>query len=336
MRLLVLRGGPAGLNAALQGRELGAQVTLIESDRLGGTSINRGPAPVRTLARAARLVRDTQAWPAFVLRGAGPEVDLVATLANAGRVADYAHHEQRLSEYVAAAGIELVEGPGPARFVDPNTVAVRDGRTWQADRVIVAVGGHPGRLPIPGAELALTYTDLRALTALPGRVAVIGGADTGCQLASILADFGCQTLLLEYAPRLNPRADQDLSAALGAAFSRRGIEVVAGASAERLVRVEGGVEVHYQQANRPTRRLVDAVFFAVGWPADLEGRELAATATWRARTSWARTRPRSSRSRPWPWPPTCASSSSPSSSWPSRPSPRPWAWPLSSWSASSG
>jgi pyruvate/2-oxoglutarate dehydrogenase complex dihydrolipoamide dehydrogenase (E3) component len=57
MRLLVLGGGPAGLNAALQGRELGAQVILIESDRLGGTSINRGPTPVRTLARAARLVR---------------------------------------------------------------------------------------------------------------------------------------------------------------------------------------------------------------------------------------------------------------------------------------
>ena len=111
------------------------------------------------------------------------------------------------------------------------------------------MGGHPGRFPIPGAELALTYTDIRALTALPGRVAVIGGADTGCQLASILANFGCQTLLLEYAPRLIPRADQDISAALGAAFTRRGIEVVTGASAERLVRVDGGVEVHYQQAN---------------------------------------------------------------------------------------
>jgi pyruvate/2-oxoglutarate dehydrogenase complex dihydrolipoamide dehydrogenase (E3) component len=276
MRLLVLGGGPAGLNAALQGRELNAQVTPIEPDQLGGTSVNRGPAPVRTLARAARLVRDTQAWPAFGLRGPGPELDLAATLENAGRVADYVHHEQHLSEYVAATGIELVEGTGPARFVDPNTVAVDDGRSWQADRIIIAVGGHPGRLPIAGAELALTYTDLHTLAALPGRAAVIGGADTGCQLASILADFGCQTLLLEYAPRLIPRADQDLSAALGAAFDRRGMEVVTGASAERLVRVEGGVEIHYQQANGPAHRLVDAVFFAVGWPANLEGLALAA------------------------------------------------------------
>jgi pyruvate/2-oxoglutarate dehydrogenase complex dihydrolipoamide dehydrogenase (E3) component len=184
-------------------------------------------------------------------------------------VADYAHNEQRLSEYVRATGIDLVEETGPARFVDPNTVAVGDGRSWQADRIIIAVGGHPGRLPIPGAELGLTYTDLRALTALPGGVAVIGGADTGCQLASILADFGCQVLVLEYAPRLTPRADQDISAALGAAFTRRGIEVVTGASAERLVRVDGGVEVHYRQADAPAHRLVDAVFFAVGWPANL-------------------------------------------------------------------
>jgi pyruvate/2-oxoglutarate dehydrogenase complex dihydrolipoamide dehydrogenase (E3) component len=276
MRLLVLGGGPAGLNAALQARELNAQVTLIEADRLGGTSLNRGPAPVRTLARAARLMRDTRSWPTFGLRGPGPKVDLAATLANAGRVADYAHHEQRLSEFVAATGIELVEDVGPARFVDPHTVAVSDGRSWQADQVIITVGGHPGRLPIDGAELALTYTDLRALTRLPGRVAVIGGADTGCQLASILADFGCQTLLLEYAPRLTPRADQNLSAALSAAFTRRGIEVVTGASAERLVRVEAGVEVHYRQMDRPARRLVDAVFFAVGWPANLEELELAA------------------------------------------------------------
>ena len=131
MRLLVLGGGPAGLNAALQARELNAQVTLIEADRLGGTSLNRGPAPVRALARAARLMRDTRTWPTFGLRGPAPELDLAATLANAGRAADYAHDQQRLSEHVAATGIELVEGTGPARFLDPHTVAVGDGRRWR-------------------------------------------------------------------------------------------------------------------------------------------------------------------------------------------------------------
>ena len=222
MKLLVLGGGPAGLTAALQARELNAEVTLIEAHRIGGTSLNRGPAPVRSLARAARLVRDTKSWPAFGLRGPGPELDLATTLENAGRVADYVHHERRLSEHLASAGIELVEDVGPAHFVDPHNVVVEDGRKWQADRIIIAVGGHPGRLSVPGAELGLTYTDIRGLTALPGRVAVIGGADTGCQLASIMADFGCQTVLLEFGPRLIPRADQDISSGLGVAFTAAG------------------------------------------------------------------------------------------------------------------
>ena len=66
--LLVIGGGPAGITAALQARELGAQVTLLEAGQVGGTSLNRGPAPVRTLARTARLARDWSSWATFGLR----------------------------------------------------------------------------------------------------------------------------------------------------------------------------------------------------------------------------------------------------------------------------
>lgn len=72
MRVLVLGGGPAGLTAALQAAELGAEVTLVERWRAGGTSLNQGPAPVRTLAWAARLVRDWSSWETFGLRGPRP------------------------------------------------------------------------------------------------------------------------------------------------------------------------------------------------------------------------------------------------------------------------
>ena len=72
MKLIVLGGGPAGLTAALQARELHAEVTLLESKRVGGTSIDEGPAPVRTLARAARLARDVGSWETFELQGVLP------------------------------------------------------------------------------------------------------------------------------------------------------------------------------------------------------------------------------------------------------------------------
>jgi pyruvate/2-oxoglutarate dehydrogenase complex dihydrolipoamide dehydrogenase (E3) component len=270
VRVLVLGGGPAGATAALQAVELGAEVTLVERGQVGGTSLNHGPAPVRTLARAARLVRDWSSWETFGLSGPRPEVDLAATLANAERVARYAHDRKHMADHLRAAGIDLAEGVGDARFLDASTIGTADGRAWSADRIVIAAGGRPSRLAIPGAELGLTYEDVRGLSALPVRVAVIGAADTGCQLASILADFGCRVWLLERAPRIVPGADEHVSAALARAFITRGIEIVMGASAERLEPGDPGVRVVYRASEDPRTLEVDAAFFAVGWPSNAD------------------------------------------------------------------
>ena len=270
MRVLVLGGGPAGVTGALQAAELGAEVTLLEQGRVGGTALNNGPAPVRTLARAARLVRDWGSWETFGLRGPRPEVDLAATLANAERVARYAHERKNAADHIRANGVNLVEEAGGARFLDANSVETADGRGWSAERIIIAVGGRAGRLPIPGAQLALTYGDLRGLKALPERVCVIGAAETGCQLASILADFGCWVSLVEYAPRIVPRADGDVSAGLESAFRERGIEVVTGASVELLESAAPGVRVVYRANDAAQAVEVDAAFFAVGWPGNAD------------------------------------------------------------------
>jgi pyruvate/2-oxoglutarate dehydrogenase complex dihydrolipoamide dehydrogenase (E3) component len=270
VRLLVLGGGPAGLSAALHARELGAEVTLVEAGKVGGTGLNDGPAPVRTLARAARLLRDTKSWDRLGLRGAGPEIDIGAALASARRVADYLHEQQRLAGALRRRGIDLVDGAGAATFVDAHTVKVPDGRTFRGDAVIIAVGGHAGRLPIPGVELALTYEDLRGLTALPASVVVVGGADTGCQLASILADFGADVTLIEAGPRLVAQADEDVSEALASSFRDRGIAVLTGTRVERIERAEKGVAAHHRSGNRQQRLDSEALFLAVGWPGNAD------------------------------------------------------------------
>ena len=270
MRLLVLGGGPAGISAALHARELGAEVTLLEAKQVGGTSLNDGPAPVRTLARAARLMRDTKSWEQLGLRGAAPQIDLTAALASARRVADHMHDQQRLSDALRRRGIELVDDGGPSRFLDSSTVQVSDGRKFRGDAIVIAVGGRAGRLPIAGVELALTYEDLRSLTALPVSVAVVGGADTGCQLASILADFGVEVALIEAAPRLVPHADRDVAEALAEAFAGRGIRVLSATLVERLERTAAGVTVRHRSDAQQARLDVDAVFLAVGWPGNAD------------------------------------------------------------------
>jgi pyruvate/2-oxoglutarate dehydrogenase complex dihydrolipoamide dehydrogenase (E3) component len=274
--LLVVGGGPAGITAALQARELGARVTVLEAAQVGGTSLNSGPAPVRTLARAARLARDWSSWAQFGLTGPAPVPDLPAVLANSERVARYAHEKKDVAGHIRRQGIDLVEYLGPVGFAGPHTIVAGDGRTWTADRIIIAVGGHAARLPIPGAELALTYEDIRSLDSLPERVAVIGGADTGCQIASIFDDFGVAVTLFEAGPTLIPSADADVSAELSRAFRERGMTVATDTFVTALQREDGSIYLDHRTGQALGQTGADAVFFAVGWPASVEGLNLEA------------------------------------------------------------
>jgi pyruvate/2-oxoglutarate dehydrogenase complex dihydrolipoamide dehydrogenase (E3) component len=265
--VLVVGGGPAGVTAALQARELGARVTVLEAAQVGGTSLNSGPAPVRTLARAARLARDWSSWAQFGLTGPAPVPDLPAVLANSERVARYAHEKKDLAGQIRRHGIDLIEHLGPVSFAGPQTMTAADGRTWTADRIVLAVGGHAARLPIPGADLALTYEDIRSLTQLPARAAVIGGADTGCQIASIFDDFGVAVTLFEAGPALVPAADADVSAELGRAFRARGMMVATDTFVTGLHREAGAIYIDHRSGQALGQTAADAVFFAVGWPA---------------------------------------------------------------------
>jgi pyruvate/2-oxoglutarate dehydrogenase complex dihydrolipoamide dehydrogenase (E3) component len=271
LSVLVLGGGPAGITAALQAHELGARVTVLETGQVGGTSLNRGPAPVRTLARTARLARDWSSWAAYGLRGPAPKPDLAAAIANSERVVRYAHDKKDIAGHLRRLGIELAEELGQVGFRSPGVVAAADGRTWSADRFIVAVGGHAARLPIPGAELALTYADISALTSLPDRVAVIGGADTGCQIASIFADLGADVTILEAGPALIASADASISAALCGAFGDRGMTIATDTRAEELRQDGNAIAIDYQCDEVRGCTVADAVFFAVGWPANTAG-----------------------------------------------------------------
>ena len=149
-----------------------------------------------------------------------------------------------------------------------------DGRSWRADRIVIAVGCRAARLPVPGGELALTYHDIWTLKALPHQVTVIGGADTGCQIASIFADLGADVRLIEAGPRLVPGADASVSAALGQAFEAKGIKVITGAKVQALERSGEQVSIQFTRGGPAEHATADAVFAAVGWPANLHNLDL--------------------------------------------------------------
>src|SRR5262249_30562512 len=135
---------------------------------------------------------------------------------------------------------------------------------------IIAVGGHAARPPIPGAKYGLTYEDLPKLTSLPAHVAVVGGADTGCQIASIFADFGVRVTMFELGPVLIPAAGPRVSAELHRAFTAGGMTVCTDTRVEAIDRTDEGISIDYRSGDRADRLPLEAVFFAVGWPASTE------------------------------------------------------------------
>ena len=208
--------------------------------------------------------------PHSASKGRAPVPNLQAILANSDRVARHVAEKKHLADQLRRHGINLVEHLGPVRFTDPHTLTAGDGRSWRADRIILAVGGHAARLSIPGSELALTYSDIRTLKALPAATAIVGAADTGCQIASILADLGSRVSLFEAGPTIVPHADLSISTELDQAFQRKGIHTHINTVVTALRPVDGRIMVEHATPDATTETAVDAVFFAVGWPPNIE------------------------------------------------------------------
>jgi dihydrolipoamide dehydrogenase len=227
------------------------------------------------LAKAARLVRDGEQLGHYGLIGERPAVDFPRLLERTQALVDQIHDKKRLEQHLERAGVTRFEGA--ARFVDDHTLVLDGGTALQGDKFIICAGGRARRLPFPGGELALTHSDVWSLPKLPRSVAIVGGAATGCQLASVFAAFGSEVWLLDLAPRILPGEDELVSQVITDAFARRKIEIVSGiGGVERLERDGEGIRFHYMHHGEGRMLPVEAVILAVGWPGNVDTLNLAA------------------------------------------------------------
>ncbi len=269
--ILVIGGGPAGVTAALRAAELGAQVALVERGRLGGTCTNDGCVPTRVLAHAARLRRDAEQFAAYGLSGAPPQVDFARVLSRTQKIVYQVHEKKQLVDHLERSGVSLYSETGEASFSDPQTLLLGNGERLQADKFIIAAGGHARRLSFPGSEYTLTHSDVWSLNRLPASIVVVGGAATGSQLASIFSAFGAKVWLLELGPALLGREDPILARAVEDCFRSRGIEVITGIG--RVERIEKrGEQLDFYYTDQDDSKLLsaEAVVMATGWPGNAE------------------------------------------------------------------
>ncbi|HSM56345.1 MAG TPA: FAD-dependent oxidoreductase, partial [Candidatus Sulfomarinibacteraceae bacterium] len=164
------------------------------------------------------------------------------------------------------AGADVFSEVGPARFQDAHTIVLPDGLQLQGQKFILCAGGSARRIDFPGSEYALTHHDVWSMTALPGALAIVGGAATGCQLASIFSDFGAKVSLLEVSPHILAAEDEIISTTIDNVFRRRNIDIYCGIQGvDSIEKTADGLRLNFRQNDAPQTLEVDAVILAVGW-----------------------------------------------------------------------
>ncbi len=273
----VIGAGPAGTAAALRAADLGARTVLVTRGAFGGMAANDGPIPVRTLAHAARLVREARQLPQYGIDVGNVSLDYTRLLARARDVVLEAAAHSTLRAQIDRAGVTVYEHAGTARFQDPNTLESERAPAIRAEKIIICAGGISRRLNLPGFELTVTPADAFGLQAAPKSLLVIGAGATGAQVASIFHAFGTHITLLQAGPRILPTEDELVSSAMAEAFREDGIVVHEDFGAiERFETAPDGVAMIFGKDGVQKSVQAQLAVSAVGWVADTEGLNLAA------------------------------------------------------------
>ena len=276
--LVVVGAGTAGLVTAAVAAGLGARVALVERHLMGGDCLNVGCVPSKGVLRAARVWASARDGAAFGLTfPGGVERDFGAAMARMRRLrAEISHVDS--AERFTGLGVDVFIGE--ARFTGPDAVAVGD-TTLRFARAAVCTGARAAVLPIPGLADAgcLTNETVFSLTELPPRLAVIGAGPIGCELAQAFARFGSEVTVLEQAPRILPREDQDAAAVVQARMAHDGVRFVLGAAIDAVETVAsaadgrdaGGKRIRYAAAGESRDVTVDEILLGVGRAPNVEG-----------------------------------------------------------------
>jgi len=274
--VIVIGAGPAGVIAALRAADLGARTTLVTRAEFGGMAANDGPVPVRTLAHAARLIRDARQLGQYGIIVNEPILDYPRLLARVREVVSDARAHSSLFQQIRSLGVTVHEHAGVARFVDQHTVVTENGLRLEGSKIIICTGGESRRLPVPGFELTNTHSDAWSLTSVPPSMLVIGAGATGVQVASIFNAFGSRIRLFEAGPRILPSEDEDVSAAVAEAFRASNITVNENfGSIVSFEKAATGVRMIFSKNGARDSAEATLAVVAVGWAAETRALSLA-------------------------------------------------------------
>ena len=265
--LIIIGSGPGGYRAASHAAAHGLAVTIIERGHVGGTCLNCGCIPTKTLCRHAEVAQLLAKGESLGFSNLSFNIDFARMMARKNEVVESLR--QGVETLMKAPGITLVQGT--AHFTEPHTVMVGD-EEYTAPHIIIATGSKSKMLPIPGinSPKVVTSTELLDIDHIPARLCIVGAGVIGMEFATIFSSLGSEVTVVEYLKECLPMLDSDVAKRLRQTIARRGVTFVMQAAVKE-VNDEGVV---YERKGKTAVVEADTILMATGRAPQTDGLDL--------------------------------------------------------------
>lgn len=264
--IAVIGGGPAGYVAAIRASKEGKRVALIEADHLGGTCLNRGCIPSKTLLHSAGVIDQIRKASSWGIETGEVTFSLAKMMDRKNQV--ITRLRTGIASLLKAGKIDLLQGHGEVNA--DKSIRVRMGEevsTIQASSIILATGSTPAVPPIPGLADVPFYTSdtIFAIEQVPESIAILGGGFIGVEFACIFASLGAKVTIVEMADRLIPLEDADAAKVLTKSLRSKGVSIGTGLKVTSVTKNGEGIDVHAEDTKGSMQTIsCEALLVAVG------------------------------------------------------------------------
>ncbi len=280
MKLVVIGGGPGGYVAAIRGAQLGAEVTLIEKEKLGGTCLNIGCIPTKVLLHSSELLNEIKEARTLGIE-VNNEVKINWTQLQNRKNTVVNTLVSGVSSLLEHNKVKVINGT--AAFEGKSSIKVTkdqgESENIQFDNVIISSGSVPFIPPIEGRELegVIDSTGALSLDSIPKSMVIIGGGVIGIEFANIFNSLGCKVTVIEMLPYILPPVDREISEILKEKLKKDGIDIYNNCKVTKIENNNENLNVSFEEDNDKLNIEAQKVLIAVGRRANISNLNLEST-----------------------------------------------------------
>ena len=271
--VIVIGGGPGGYVAAARASHLGMKTALVEKEALGGTCLNWGCIPTKSLLRNAEVIHLLSRGRTFGFSFENLFVDYAAAHKRSRQVV--MRQNRRVTALMRSRGVTVYEGT--ACFSSPDTLNVTpSGVSLRAENIVIATGAESRELPNSACEgeNIINYRNALELTEIPKSAIIVGAGPIGMEFATLWNRYGCHVTVVEFMPHALPFEEVEISMEVEKQFKRDGITLITESLLETVKPLDKGVSVTIKTGDTHETLIVDKVLVAIGFTPNTHGLNL--------------------------------------------------------------